>query len=450
MKIIRLISNDESEADFTNHFNTPILIDGGSKVGLLNLSLVLDDKNIVIDSRNNTFTFKSKKTNSKQKTVTLPTGNYNYGDLENILMSSLNKALALDDLGFMWLPKIVDKKIHLQWNFNQVTIINSLTRENITGDNTNGYVKSGGSSTSWNGWLRSDTPLSEGSTACTFEIAKYVNKTSFVVGLTENDVSKGELLKPDNFYFGVGVSNNNYTIIQNGLVVATTTTPVNNNDKIRISLIGGEYSASVNEVELYKFEKEIYKQSLFVAISFLGNGITIKNVKAILNPFYKQSVNGISYNEVLPTVLENNVVDYTNVGANPGTRMVSIEFPNTETAYLLGFNTLKHEKQANTGSFIAGNMLDDLHIPSSLIVEIPSLDIDSYDGLVSRRQNIIAVIPSLKLEGLNMVYENTNPVMVDIKNAELTNLNLLRARILSINNKPIRVKDNISITLLLS
>jgi len=451
MKIIRLISNNESEADFTNTFNSPIFIDEDSKIGLLNLSLVLEDKNIVVTNDNNKFNFKTKSSGAT-KTVTLPVGNYNYKELEDMLMISFNNVLDANDAGFMWLPKIVDNIVNLQWSTSTNNIVNFTNKENLTGDNTNGYIKTGGSNVNWNGWAISNTPLTEGVGGCQFIVKAYQPNTNFIVGIADEIKEKGETLEPSNFRLGLVSVGDKYSIIDNNVVYQTTNVNVQGNDLLVFKLIKGEYSIEINGNVVYTSPKTNYDTNYFIATSFLENNTTtaISGIKAYFNPFYKQTIDGITYNDILPQNLENNVIEYNGLGAPPATRIVTLTFPNIDTANLLGFKTLNYRKQLNTGAFIGQTKLDDLHLPSSLIVEIPNLDINSYDGLVSRRQNIIAVIPSLQQEGLNMIYQNNTPIMVDIKNNQITNLNHLRVRILSIANKPIKVKENVSLTLLLN
>jgi len=60
MKILRLLSTNETTTDFNNNLNENLTIEPNSKVGLVNLNIELDDNNIIVTNANNTFEFLSK------------------------------------------------------------------------------------------------------------------------------------------------------------------------------------------------------------------------------------------------------------------------------------------------------------------------------------------------------------------------------------------------------
>ena len=70
---------------------------------------------------------------------------------------------------------------------------------------------------------------------------------------------------------------------------------------------------------------------------------------------------------------------------------------------------------------------------TDMLVEIPSLTMESYDGSLNKRRPIIAYIPSLEILNNELTYSAVNPIMIDINNVNPILLNHIKVRILSSN-----------------
>ena len=116
---------------------------------------------------------------------------------------------------------------------------------------------------------------------------------------------------------------------------------------------------------------------------------------------------------------------------------------------LLGYTQAKYEIYQTSGKFPASKPLDDIHLPSSVIVET-DLVVNSYDGNTHRRRNILAVVPTLYQDDHNLVYKTDHPLMIEMSNTEARLFNSINVRILTIDENLIRVKSKgVSMTILI-
>jgi len=114
MKCLRLLSSDETETDFYNNLNENLTIEPNSKIGLVNMSIELDDKNIIVTDDNKSFTFKVTTT-APAKPVILRIGSYNYNSFINEISYQMNRSCILDDeKGLAWMPILEDNKVSIQ------------------------------------------------------------------------------------------------------------------------------------------------------------------------------------------------------------------------------------------------------------------------------------------------------------------------------------------------
>ena len=98
MKLIKLSSPTSGE--FENLFNTDILIEPNSKVGLVSASVQLSDKTITIDSTNNLLEFRTQKKDGAVDRVyydvNIETGFYTQTSFLKELTRAMNSALNND------------------------------------------------------------------------------------------------------------------------------------------------------------------------------------------------------------------------------------------------------------------------------------------------------------------------------------------------------------------
>lgn len=148
-------------------------------------------------------------------------------------------------------------------------------------------------------------------------------------------------------------------------------------------------------------------------------------------------------------------VDSTTLGASPQGQNRAranhiITFESSVLPTFLGFNETSYlQNNAVVGSYVADNMFDITDTADSFVVEMLSLDLDSYDSKTGGRRSILATVP--KTEGVDgtIVYEANYPTFINVRNKNPVALRNLRLRILKSNLLPIVITGTATLTLLI-
>lgn len=99
---------------------------------------------------------------------------------------------------------------------------------------------------------------------------------------------------------------------------------------------------------------------------------------------------------------------------------------------------------------ITGNQdFDPTDKADNFVVEMLSMDLDSYDGVASERRSILATVPKAVDEDGTIVYDTPAPVFIDINNANDILIRNIRARLLKPNLEPLRISGNAYMTVLI-
>jgi hypothetical protein len=77
---------------------------------------------------------------------------------------------------------------------------------------------------------------------------------------------------------------------------------------------------------------------------------------------------------------------------------------------------------------------------TDLLIELPNLSMESYDGALSKQRPVIAYIPSLEVKNNELVYNAINPVMIDMNNAHAFNLNRVSVRLLTSSSNNVSIE----------
>jgi len=85
----------------------------------------------------------------------------------------------------------------------------------------------------------------------------------------------------------------------------------------------------------------------------------------------------------------------------------------------------------------------------NFVVEMLSMDLDSYDGVASERRSILATVPKAVNEDGTIVYDTPAPVFIDMNNANGMLVRNIRARLLKPNLEPLRISGNAYMTVLI-
>lgn len=102
---------------------------------------------------------------------------------------------------------------------------------------------------------------------------------------------------------------------------------------------------------------------------------------------------------------------------------------------------------ANTedGSLVGTYDFQAREYPTSLVLYVPNLKLDSYSSTTGKRENILAVLPDVTFIDNEYVYETNNPIFIDIDNSLYQDLDNLMVKIVSgdeLSNQPLLLTDS--------
>jgi hypothetical protein len=266
-------------------------------------------------------------------------------------------------------------------------------------------------------------------------------------------------LSPTSFKYAVFTFDGNYYYISSNNDPVNTGVNFEDGDKIFMTQgrneEGDEYVSGVsfyvsrdNGDETYgepalihRFETSGY---ILLHAGFLLNGEgRIKGFKYSPTAFSTQTEEGVSLIDNVGDIDKHNYIRFngSSLGASPNDSYALKFTPGSQS--LLGFpNATTEFKSGLTANWAGTTNMYNLAIPSALVIEVPTLPLVSYDSYIHRRRPILAVIPSKDLELNNdtITYTPNYPVFIDINNKYQELLNTMRIRLISTNNKPLKIK----------
>lgn len=165
----------------------------------------------------------------------------------------------------------------------------------------------------------------------------------------------------------------------------------------------------------------------------------------------------ISFSNVSTTFVPNTLlspVDSTTLALGPpangrsGLRTITFS---EDLGTFLGYNYTSNttEEAVLDQQWLANSIFDPTDTADSFVVELLSLDLDSYDGQTSDRRSILATVPKSESADGTIIYEVNYPTFISIRNQNKLTLRNIRARILKSDLTPFTVVGTSNITLLL-
>jgi len=188
-----------------------------------------------------------------------------------------------------------------------------------------------------------------------------------------------------------------------------------------------------------------YTTSYHLAFNVRSAGGIINNLQWSPDPFVEVQDDLYLY----PKALHNDTIIYDPlsfiVGAPPTRAVASLTFkqkPNT--GVYLGYHESSYEMPGAGINFIvsAEEELSEAVSFTDLLVEIPSLTMESYDGTLSKRRNVISYIPSLEVTNSELTFFNGTPIMIDLNNASKFNLNRVQVRLLTSSEHDVQIESS--------
>ncbi len=486
MKLIRLVSTD-TKGFFDTQFNTEIIVEPNSEIALQSATFRSALTTIDINQSNNRLTFTlTNLTDLSEITLGVVLDEVFYSDRNfqlffNDVSKKFNEAMIMNSttlgIDFQVIPD-ENNLINIGYKRSFYSDFEVLDRVELIGGNT-GITLAGNAMFNSNNvsnpddrvHIISDIPLGNGIKvfrAVPFETI--ANTDGCKIGLSQTD--------RDEFVFAEFFIKNNgdghpYTYLeQKGLAVKASTFNATctgaNPDVMELSIIGDEIFGTIyrhgqaNPDILFNTpysQNDFIDLFPFVSIQAKKDDLTVRHVQFTPDMYFFDS-------ELIPiTRLHAN---YRNLhkkhdAAIADLKVVTAGFTATPiiprpigeicegrltmaraVANYLGIRdkvTTATEQQF-TDSF-TGTLLNTLFISGistfhgsiftkNFLIELNSIDIESYDSAEGRRRNIIASIP--QQEQINVIeYEPNNLYFVNTKNAQTISLRNINARILNID-----------------
>lgn len=443
--------------------------------------------------------------------ITIPTGSYySREEFLRVIQDEINACMPLYSnfntepeknnyvgLQFNLLVNNQTEKLNLNYAHADIKVNLNILRSNYSitetvGGVDNWAVKNAGAETDFNGFTQSLLPLSRSNGK--IEIKTVIqndatfNTSEFIVGVTKKKVNDGTILTLDDFLFAVySVAGNDKFRIKCGNINENFRTSANaeftknaNNTNIAITW-GGITDADgnttgggvkfgiqsnvnlvqrVNYSNVYELDKYLMTDSKnYLTIAAKQNDkfyyayntpTEAANLKAVYDVY--TTIDPITNNtlRVIPDNVEHNDLGLSYVPNNRYFKFTS------ELNRMLGFNMQNFMYHPPGGdSMLESDEKIDGFIkltgfgPKNLVVEVPSLDIESYQNF-GFKKNIIASIPNLYRENYDLSYKVHEKVFVNLRNKDIQDLSSIRIKVTNERGDKFNVdKDTLNLTLVI-
>lgn len=482
MKLLRLLSVNETESDYVAQFQEPIDLQPNSKIALQQVSFNLDPQFISVSTDNNEFYLLSDRfplTSNPYGLTVIPPANYNIQDFTTELTHALNAGLIdpTQDNAFiqntpaettMDMTAYIDKDNLLNIEYAIESVVRddgtAMKLEGITAneDIPPQYTKTIGYASEW-ACAYSVKPFSAGQgyveTHVIGDGTLFDGVCLGVFDLTAELLVDNPNISPDMYSFCVYTEDGTYWVKTLDDVAIDTGINILQTDRLSMSQgrteQGGNPSAGITFwVERYNLDgsyqpREQIHHFVYAFDEILHAGLSLNDTGIVagfafsVSAFSTANEQGVSILKSVTDLTQHTYIRHAgdNLGAS-STDTFYLSF--TEGAKtLLGFPALTTPRITGlTGQWTGNINMYNLAIPSALVVEMPNLPLLSYDSYLHRRRPILAVIPSKDLEVNNdtITYTPNYPVFIDINNKYQELLNAIRVRLVATNNLPLKIK----------
>ena len=203
----------------------------------------------------------------------------------------------------------------------------------------------------------------------------------------------------------------------------------------------------LSHVAIYSFDWD-YEINYHLAFNVrLGS---IKGLEFAPSPFNTTQNNVVLYrgSSTADSILFDQLLEQNKA---PTTAIASITFKTKPaTGTYLGFHDPEYSmpNPALNWSLDADEKLTEAVSFTDLLVELPNLTMESYDGSQKKKRPIICYIPSLSVYNNELVYNANFPVMIDLKNNSTFNLSRIQVRLLTSNPEKVKIENSTIVVLL--
>jgi hypothetical protein len=467
MKLVRLQSDNAiTESQFTNNLAIAVQLEENARVALKTISLEFEQPEITIDSTNDSISYGVGGTINR--TIKIEHGNYYNIELMREIQRKLNASLQSEDesnnplkleIGSEWLCEAVldtNQRYRAEIAYQVGDIDDSITDADVVGNmqyDTGEFTKAPDTDdNTYNAYLQTDLFMCFGGWLGTIQLNKQsptqtedIKDSDWILSISYQEVvektDKDDIIA-DSPVCIMRNTEGNYSYKKDGYMVATNP-PVQIEDEDFVSI--AKVLNNGKTYVVYIIQKGTQ------TLTFIGDEIILSDAVEIgIQPFYytlkvgndtgKIMYSNLKYTpsaasiQVSPGVFvvkkaSQAITIIKNINLDAVARDVILRFDTRQLQYLLGYLNSQYKKNGVEITFNGENEMEDGVFKNDLIVEIPELNLNTYDQTFKQKRNIIMVIPSgdLKnaitsrgIQGYELSYTDIYPTFVSLKNKQTT------------------------------
>jgi hypothetical protein len=431
MKLIRLESDlPLTTSYFTDNLAVPLTLDPGASVALKNISFQFEEPKSVIKDNSYTITYNTASDNGLNQIHTAIVGKGAYTDLGlvaeiqnkmNALLVSDPSAPYAEDAYFTWNNNLIGNKndgYQCQITFNRddpENVVEATSDMYNMQYLTNGFTKSTTDNNKYNSAMRTKKPLNGGGYIMSFTVAPQVVGQSAVISnslwyvtiskqVIDKDYTETEIL--DRSPIAIGQGTGGKYKYKTGLGMVLSTTSIENGDIVKI------YKQLVDTFTTRIIYSVTKTSAPTVPILFTGPTISTTELLSIgqgehyLHLHIGNDTGKIAFTSVTHSPDPNTTVTNGVYTKKPftyvikDTNKVSVNESNVEIdmsdtlSLLLGYEEEFYDLYAVAGEFKGENTMASNIWNDDIVVEIPELNLSTYDHTYKQRRNIIMAIPA--------------------------------------------------------
>ena len=456
MRLLRLTS-DKTNGVFEGYLNSPLVLKENSKIALGNIAFQVDKREIDVNISNNRIVHKlSGPAGTNQITIFLEERTYTeneIGELALDITNRLNNSMkdqvggllgyqyrALIDRGDKF--EIALKKADLN-NFKDTDNYEKTTQIQTRTQSTETVFSRTQNQNTAGEYFFVRQQICKGYGQIRTQIYNFTGtgaEYGFITALVDKNPDNFKYTQRNEFTYAVWCPNVNDTILiqtpsnpgfsidTGSQLINTTNADPKKNDIVEIVVIGNAIVFNQYYWDGSAWQtNELYRET--IVDKKLYPLVNIRNSDAVLelwrcrfqnDPFIYQASN-LSVNDEQLGALPN---------YNNSRTLKSFEM-NEGLASQLGFSRTEFPEQLIIGYTFTADISLDLSIKNdNFIVEMLSLDLESYDTLINQKASILNTIPDSDEDNGVVIYTPSNLLFVDINNSQKISLRNIRCRVL--------------------
>jgi len=483
MKLIRL-TTENTDGIFDVDFNDQIIIPANSKIALQSCSVQADGGKITINADNNEITYTLGSNSFDGGTIRLASETYFRNQVDSLFLDIKDK--FNEDTAWTF-AKANRRQLGVEWdvftNNDNKVVIEYKRGDNKEHTDTWRYEDTLVKRTDPGVWTKepllaksadNDSVayqkyfLSRGNGFFRTQINNLITsggtllENGFIIGLSSKDLASAPLdeFTNDDINYGIHAVYNGATLeyytIEDGIFTLSSETGTFNgsgdptNDYIELMINGGNINFNVYHYfdggnPTFLADPSLYElnQKLYPFLIFRGSATeaSCNNVRLTASP-YDQVPTGIHANLSL-----NPPDPVSNADSN------FLQFQSITLANYLGYNNNTIPRSgvisASTYSYVADRKFTGKINADNFLIDMMNISLDSYDGFVNQRKNILAVVPQSDSNDL-IIYEPNTQNFIDLNNKTELNLRNIKCRFLNTDYTPFNLIGLASITILVS